>query len=449
MYKSTNVFDIIKAIVKGDGMGMKSREEWYKLDNAAKVFPAASSSENTSTFRVAFTLKDKIKPDVLQKALDRSISRYPTLAVRLRRGLFWYYFEKNEQRLIVQEEKDWPCYRIDKYANNKYLIKVLYYDKRISVEVFHSLTDGKGAIEFLKTLVYEYLLLLGYDIDDENLILMAGNFPSKYEMEDSFQRYYKPCSTGKEKDEKAFQLEGELFEFFGNNVVHGMINSNEIKKIAKRYGVTITEYIVALMIFSIHNGNMKYGINEETISISVPVNLRGIFPSVTLRNFFSVVNVGMKLPQEPNLDDIIDEVSSQLKKKTQKENLYPRIAENIKFEKLLIARFIPLWFKNMVLKYVYYKTNSSKTTSVTNLGRIIVPKDVEKHIEKVDAILYSSAKSPMNCAVCSIGEKLSITFSRTIKSPAIIKEFFNYLSREENLEVNLFTNKWGIEDEIL
>ncbi|WDV44944.1 alcohol acetyltransferase [Clostridiaceae bacterium M8S5] len=428
---------------------MSDKDRWYRLDNAAKIFPAASTSSNTATFRVSVTLTEAINAKLLQEALDKVITRFPAYAVRIRKGLFWYYFEHNDKRLIIQEEVDSPCHKIDKYSNNRYLIKVLYYKNRISVEIFHSLTDGTGALEFLKTLTYEYLKRIHTDIKHEDKILLIEDTPSKYEIEDSFQRYYQPSDTPAIKDEDAYQIEGKPFVNFGNNVIHGVIDSMEFKRVVKSYGATMTEYIVALLIYSIYNENMKYGIYTHPISISVPVNLRGIFPSRTLRNFFTVINISVKVDKDMTLDEIIKETSRQLKYKVKKENLYPRIAENIKFEKLLIARFVPLWVKNIVMKYAFERANIKKTSSVTNLGKIMIPESIEKYVERVDVILYSTASNPLNCSICSVKHDLSITFSRTIVQTEIIKHFFSYLSKEEGLNVDIYTNEWGMEDEAL
>lgn len=423
---------------------MKDINNWYRLDNAAKIFPAASSSDNTSTFRVAITLKEKIKPEFLQRALDIVILRFPTLGVRIRKGLFWYFFEPNEKKLLIQREIDYPCHKIDLRTNNGYLLKVLYFNCRISVEIFHSLTDGNGALEFLKSLTYEYLRMQDIDIQHENMILTSDDIPSKYEIEDSFQKYYQPCDLSSIKEKKAYQIEGTFFDPFGNNVIHGVVSTSEINTKAKEYGVTITEYIIGLFIYSIYNETMRYGIYNEPVKIAVPVNLRKIFPSKTLRNFFSVVNVGLSLGNDVALEDILKEVTRQLRDKIKRENLYPKIAENIRFEKLLIARFIPLWIKNIIMRLAFYNSNIRKTSTVTNMGRIKLPESMSKQVERIDAILYSSKKSPINCGVCSVNDKLTITFSRSIVKTEIIRHFFSYISKQEGISVDIYSNEWGI-----
>ena len=44
--------------------------------------------------------------------------------------------------------------------------RVRAFQNRIAVEFHHSLTDGTGAITFLRALVGEYLRLQGYKVED-------------------------------------------------------------------------------------------------------------------------------------------------------------------------------------------------------------------------------------------------------------------------------------------
>ena len=62
--------------------------DWLKLDNAALIFPAVRRRDWTNTFRVSATLREKIQPDLLQKAVDMLMPRFPSVYVCLHRGVF-------------------------------------------------------------------------------------------------------------------------------------------------------------------------------------------------------------------------------------------------------------------------------------------------------------------------------------------------------------------------
>ncbi len=140
-------------------------EEWYKLDNAGKMFHAVSEQANSAVFRIAAIMKETVQPAKLQLALDDVLKRLPIFAVKLRKGVFWDFLVDNNEKLFVQPESQYPCAPIDPLETNGFLLRVTYYKKRIAVEFFHSVTDGTGALEFIKALIYHYLSHLGEDID--------------------------------------------------------------------------------------------------------------------------------------------------------------------------------------------------------------------------------------------------------------------------------------------
>ena len=116
------------------------------------------ANENMSqVFRISVTLKEPVQPEVLQKALEDILPHIRNFRVRLRQGLFWYYFEENKSIPQVQRESTYPCRYIDPHGNRRFLFRVTYYERRINLEVFHALTDGLGAVNMLKDLTRRYL----------------------------------------------------------------------------------------------------------------------------------------------------------------------------------------------------------------------------------------------------------------------------------------------------
>ena len=71
----------------------KKKARWRKLDNAAKLYSAASNKKDTRVFRFYCELKEEVNPDVLQEALNQTIEIFPTFLMVLRKGLFWHYLE--------------------------------------------------------------------------------------------------------------------------------------------------------------------------------------------------------------------------------------------------------------------------------------------------------------------------------------------------------------------
>jgi hypothetical protein len=420
-------------------------EEWYKLDHAGKLFPAVAGRENSSTYRLSMMLTSHVKPSVLQQALDSVIKRFPLLNVELRNGLFWKFLREKETRLMVEPESTYPCAPAALSTEDGSLVRVLYHGNKISVEIFHALTDGGGALEFLKTLVFQYLYLFGENVEDkEGLILPPASFARYAEAQDSFKAHYTSVIADSRMPE-ALQIPGTRFSPYGHNVIHGMIHASRLNGVAKQKGVTLTAYLTAILIMAVYETTLPFNNENRPIVISMPVNLRKIFPSSSLRNFFAVINIGIQMKEGMTLDDVQGIVHAQMKEKTTKSYLTQAMASSMKYEKNLLSRFTPLKLKDMAIRYGFdHYGEEAKTLTLTNLGRVDIPASMAAHIESMETTMYPTAKSPMNCAVSSINDQLTITFARNIVESDVIRHFFRQLAILSGLDIRIVSNDWGM-----
>ncbi|MFB5675651.1 alcohol acetyltransferase [Paenibacillus terreus] len=421
--------------------------EWYKLDHAGKLFPAVAGQENSSTFRLSMILTSPVNPSLLQQALDGVIKRYPLLKMELSNGLFWKFLREKETPLTIEPETTYPCAPVTLSDKNGSLVKVLYYGNKVSVEIFHALTDGGGALEFLKTLVFQYLYLSGESIEDkEGLILPPASFARYAEEQDSFKAHYASASSETEiRASEALQIPGTRFTPYGHNVIHGMIHASRLNAVAKEKGVTLTAYLTAILIMAVHASTLPFNNEKLPIVICIPVNLRKIFPSSSLRNFFAVINIGVEMNEDMTFEQVLEIVHAQMKEKTTKPYLSQVMAGSMKYEKNLLSRFTPLKLKNLAIRYGFdHYGEEVKTLTLTNLGRIAIPSSMSAHVEAMEATLYPTAKSPINCAVCSINEELTITFARNIVESDVIMHFFRQLAILSGLDLRIVSNDWGM-----
>lgn len=426
--------------------------KWYRLDNAAKIFPSVTNVRTSSVFRISAIMTHEVDPIALQKAVEHIYRRFPLFFVRLRNGLFWNYFDPNVETFSVEEETESPCDIINLKKRNGYLIKVLYYHKRISIEIFHSLTDGNGAVEFCKSLLYYYLLIKG-EITQSPVtdVILAETSVPPYEIEDSYSRYHSgPLDTDPNRithmQSKSFRIVGSDYDRFGTNVVSGIISARQLNETAKSKNATITTFLTAVLIYSISQCRAIYDTKDVPIIVAVPVNLRKIFPSKTLRNFFSVANIGYGLTKQASFDEMIEICSKELKEKTTKEILRRDIANKVRLERNVAARFVPLFVKNMLVSIGFdLLGEKTKTLSFSNLGRVRIPECMSPSIQLLEFNLYSTPKSPINCSAVTYGDNLVISFSRTIVDADILQYFFSFLSEYIGTEIKIYSNDWGNE----
>ncbi len=424
-------------------------ENLNKLDLAAKLFPSVTNKDNSSVFRLSVVLKEEIDRKTLQVAVNMIYERFSIFFMRLRTGFFWNYFDKNRLYFTVEEEENSPCFTIISHENKDFMLKVLYYGNRISVEAFHSITDGSGVVEFLKSLTFYYLTIKHHhNFDDEGKILLFDEIDEE-NFEDSFDKFFsKPATNIKKNKSKTFQknsyrIKGKKFDKKGNNVVTGIVSIESIKKYCKDKKCTITGLLLANLFFAIYNAKQKFENNKKPIVVTVPVNLRAKFESNTLKNFFGVVNISYAVNDDTDFFELIDSITEQLNIYTDKDYLESESRQNAKISDNPFSKHTPLFIKNMVLPIGFTLMGEvKKTISVSNIGKIDFPSGLTPYIEHTEMIIYPTLKSPINCSVCSFNDKLSINFVRTIKEADIIREFFITLKEKINSDMIVYSNQW-------
>lgn len=416
---------------------------WFKLDVAANMFPSVSSNSNSSVYRLAAVMNDEIDRYILQKAVDKIIDRFPMYFVKIKKGVFWNYLDTHSNNFSVEEESSYPCQKINPVENKGYLIRILYYKNRISVEMYHALSDGGGSSEFLKALLYYYICFRYKEIDSEGKVLLFDD-DYRQNIEDSFRYYFgdvKPDKS-KQKIEDSYHIKGTRYLRKGNNITTGVLSASDLNKIAKTNNVKITAYLVSALIYSIYHAQQRYDDDKKPIVISVPANLRNVFPSKTLKNFFTVVNIKYYVNRETTFEDILKSVSEQILIKTTRDNLAKSAAMGVAVAKNIFSKYTPLFVKNFFLHFSFdFMSERKKTITLSNIGNITIPSGMEEYISHFEAIIYPTPKSPINCGVIAVNNRLTINFARTIKESDILSYFFRTLG-EQGLDITVYSNNW-------
>ncbi|MCM1157496.1 MAG: hypothetical protein NC300_08065 [Bacteroidales bacterium] len=406
---------------------------WDKLDNTANLFPVIATEEMTNVYRISVTLTEEIDRVLLQEALNRILPQFSVFRMRLRMGMFWYYFEENTRPApIVREEYSYPGAYIDKSRNNHYMFRVTYYRCRINLEVFHALTDGAGGITFLKELVYQYLRLKYPDIlkEDKDKI-SSGIFLDK---EDSYIKNFKKGNAkhGKAyKSSKAVTLHGEMLPKGEMGVVHGYFPVEQLKAVSKKYGVTINQYLVGVFVYSIYREYLQQQPSKVPISCCVPVNLRPYYDSHTMKNFFAMVSADFRPEKEQySFEEVLKIVSASLKEQITAENLNQIMSYNVSNEKNWILRVVPLVIKNFFIKRVYGASAGATSATVTNIGNIELKEMYRQYVEHFYVTLSMSKGQNMKGGICSYNGILTFTFSSVLVDLSIQKCFFQTIAKD-------------------
>ena len=407
---------------------------WMRLDNAAKIYPAAKRRNWNNFFRISATLTEPIDTAVLASALDVTARRFPSIAVRLRRGVFWYYLEEIPKTPSIQPEKSCPLAHAPFHEVRQCAFRVLVYKNRVAVEFFHALTDGTGALVFVKTLLAEYLSeKYGLSVPAEKGVLGRLEEPSPEELEDSFARYAGDV-TASRAESTAYHLSGTPERDGYKNLVTMMIPAEKLRACAKEHGVSVTELLCAAMMQAIGELQAEKVPNvrhRKPVKVLIPVNLRNLFPSRSLRNFASYITPEI----DPRMGDCsFSELCSLVHHKMGLENnrrtMRAKFAANVASERSPILRVMPLFIKNIAMKAVFDAVGECKSClCLSNLGRVELPEVMVPYVQRMDFIIGVQARAPHDCGVVTWGDTVYINCIRSIQEPELEYRFYRVLHR--------------------
>ena len=407
---------------------------WMRLDNAAKIYPAAKRRNWNNFFRISATLTEPIDTGVLASALDVTARRFPSIAVRLRRGVFWYYLEEIPKTPSIQPEKSCPLAHAPFHEVRQCAFRVLVYKNRVAVEFFHSLTDGTGALVFVKTLLAEYLSeKYGLSVPAEKGVLGRLEEPSPEELEDSFARYAGDV-TASRAESTAYHLSGTPERDGYKNLVTMMIPAEKLRACAKEHGVSVTELLCAAMMQAIGELQAEKVPNvrhRKPVKVLIPVNLRNLFPSRSLRNFASYITPEI----DPRMGDCsFSELCSLVHHKMGLENnrrtMRAKFAANVASERSPILRVMPLFIKNIAMKAVFDAVGECKSClCLSNLGRVELPEVMVPYVQRMDFIIGVQARAPHDCGAVTWGDTVYINCIRSIQEPELEYRFYRVLHR--------------------
>ena len=416
----------------------KEKLYWRRLDNSAKIFPISAGKKYSTVFRLSVVLKEKIQPPILQIAVEKALEQYALFKVRLKNGFFWNYFEYNPKKILIEEEKEYPCKYIEPKENNHYLFKVTYFDKKINIDIFHSLTDGNSGVMFFREIVYNYIELAHKEEFQEEL-----RRKRKFDIstEDSYIKNYDKKAKGNNSSKKAYKLVGRRIKLGAISAIHEIIDLPQLKQEAKEHEATITQYLTAVLIYAIYQANYIKNKGKKPIKVCIPVNLKKYFPSNTISNFFSYITIEaeMKKDQIDTFDKILHFVKKEFAKKLEPQEIQKTMSGNVKLGTNPFIKLIPLVLKKPIVRLSYLEIRKYTTTTFSNIGRIGIIGKYQKYIEDFLMLIAPEPVEKIKCSACSFENHIVFTFTSILDDCAIEKEFYKFL-KEKHITVKIESN---------
>lgn len=392
----------------------KSTRKLYPVDNSSILFFALMRRNHTNCYRFTMTLSEEVCPEILQQAVDKIYRRFPTVIAGFFPGFFHYFQFPAAQPPQVQPDPG--CLNtMRKEELHRCAYRVYYRDNTVSIEAFHALTDGYGAIASFTTLMAEYLRLRhNIDIPAVETVRDPEDLPTEEETNDDYLRHQegRPLHL---PSRYSFQIPGTP------NPDWKVLNTTlqypvqDIIDAAHRCNVsanTLLSGVLASTVMEIqekHHGN-----SIKPVRIMVPIDLRRFFQSCTLRNFIWYVLPTMEpTDRELPLEALLKKFHSQFRDQVERKRLASIMAYNVKAQLSWFFRFLPRVIKYALMRLAYrYFGGSNSSVTITNLGNLKLPEQMRPYIQKLDVILTPRYQSPYGCAVISYDGLLSINISR-------------------------------------
>ena len=422
------------------------QKKWYRLDTAALIFPAIARRDWSNAFRVSATLTKEVDPEILQRAANGLRSRFPSFFVTLRKGFFWYYLEESDHPVKVQSDFAYPLTFMSNRELRRNCLRILYFKNRIAVECFHSLSDGRGGSVFLCNLVAHYLeLKYRIQIPREGMICDLTQPPSPEELEDSFPKNAAEVASGR-KEEKSYRLKGTRDPTGFRTLTTGIVDTQVLLDTAHRYKVTVTALLAAVMaesIIGIQNDRLPRK-KQHAVKVTIPVDLRRLYGSRTLRNFSLVLNVGVD-PRYGNysFEELCSTIYHQLCANATRQNMAGMIAANVQPQQIVALRLAPVFLKNLVMDSVYrHSGEGGGSLNISNITGLSLPEIMTAYVKRMEFIIGPQRSYPNNCSVLSYGGKTYINMIRNTLESELERRFFSRLV-ELGISVEIECNRSG------
>ncbi len=418
-------------------------KKWFRLDTAALIFPVIMKNDWSNVFRISVTVNEDVDPEVLRQALRDLKPRFPSFFVRLCRGFFWYYLEQCEGVPEVTQDYAYPLSHMGRRELSRCCLRVFYFRGRIAVEFFHALSDGNGGSIFVRSLAARYLeLKYGTRFTPDQGTLSVKDPVLPEELEDSFFKN-SALKAMSRREENVYHLHGTRERSSVRHLITGIANSSVLLEKAHEYNCTVTVFLAAVMASCIldRQAEERPLKRRKPVKITVPVNLRKLYGSRTLRNFVLTLNAGVD-PRygDVSLQELCDSIRHQIGAEATPQRMAGRIAANVQPQQVFLMRVCPRVIKNIVMEIIYGLFGERKgCINVSNLGVVRMPEEPEARLNRMDFIIGVQRSYPNNCSVVSFKGRTFINMIRNIRETDLERRFFSRLV-ELGVPIDIETN---------
>lgn len=357
---------------------MSVQHDFLTPDILGGSYLYAESASSDAVFGFVVTLTAVIDVPVLERTVGELLTRFPYFAVKVVKGDREYGFA---------EDTD-PVKICSPASGNGRLLSVSCLHKSIFFNFHRALTDERGAMTFIRSVIFRYLSESGFDVENDGGIISAGSPVNPYEADDAFSKMDDiPASRPVwYMDAKAFSFHGICCPCPGDTQVI-RIPLPKVKGQAKSYMNMTTSFVAP---FFSHVLSEEYSDRispGEYVVASIKVNLRHYFPTPSLRPFFAEV----PLAYNRNIDEYpVDTVVMSQKKLLEAQLKTDALAYNAQRKISALEKVCDAPDSSAKIEAVsamMADRASSAAYSLCNVGNIIMPESLARYVTEFYPVL--------------------------------------------------------------
>lgn len=398
-----------------------------KFTISVGAMPFATVSNTRSQFRVIANLDKKVDPEVLQKAVDLTVPRFPMYTVIIRRR--WHGLRTLQVADMNVEAEPFNPQRVHyhRYAK-KPLFKIMYGEKMICVELYHILSDGNGGVAFLNCLLGCYFELLGEEVDKTN-ILDYKDTATEEEFEDGYLRFAEKkkgkINNARSLGRAQFKLKDKVIKDRFNISTTYSFDLAAIKAASKSFGATLHEYLAAVICVTFLRLRDEQG-SKKCIRLQMPIDLRKRFQTSTLTNFVATTQFETYGGDKKQL---VDEIREHFKIATHEDELKAFLNDGKTLMHGILG-FFPRFISDFLVDLGDTLLGERMSnTSFSNLG--LVKNNLYKNgVTDYEVIGGNPMYAPFYITTISYNGICNLTFSRHIEGDTYEKYFLEELAKD-------------------
>lgn len=406
--------------------------QWYKLDNAGLLYPLSATRYSYSLFAISVKLNSIVCPIKLQQATNCMVKRFPTITGTVKKGMFWHYIDKPDTPLTVCKQQLALCRKMPLDGNCSQ-VRISYTDNQINVEFFHTATDGRGAVTFVNSLLLCYFKLCGHNVLPHNNAYDHCSPVSNAEIADNFVTVSNTANknTQTKLPPLSQKLAGKKLSHDNYRILRAIVNTTALKNCAKQHNVSVTALLCACAMLSLraHNNHNCKRSCKNKLTILVPVDIRQRYNLQSVRNLSNFV-----LIQDNGITDkklLLSDINEQLQSKLTLENLAQSVNTNVKYQKNIIMRTMPLVIKKALLKILLKRMGEGAINCATlsNIGIVNAPTEYQQLVKEYKFTLGRTNKNTVDFAIISHNQTTCISITSCFVDKTLERTFCRQLAQ--------------------